>query len=275
MQGKVARTMCAAAALLTAAGPCGCGGERYTLSDEDKALYGAIIEQETSELLELNPDHEIGYRLTFAELTGDEHAEMIITMCTESRNNTDYIYTIKDGKVYGEASWIYPALDGNLLVDEEGTVFNHFDYSPEIDGAEISFGYVTRYGNGHSPYFDYAAVTSADKDAFIAGVDRVMWMGEGYHFIPDDELQKYETGSGYGFYAFEMYEALRLDETAADEVITVDISTNALVIGKETYDRLMEKEFEGLTDKNIPALTSEVITAPDGFDFSALKDITL
>lgn len=72
-----------------------------------------------------------------------------------------------------------------------------------------------------------------------------------------------------------MYEAQRLDETAIDERITFDISTNALVIGKETYDRLMEKEFEGLTDKNIPALTSDVITAPDGFDFSALKDITL
>lgn len=63
MPRRTTRTICAAAGLLTAAGLCGCGGERYTLSDEDKALYGAVIEQETSELLELNPDYHIGYRL--------------------------------------------------------------------------------------------------------------------------------------------------------------------------------------------------------------------
>lgn len=265
----------AAAVLLMAVGLCGCGGEKYTLSDEDKALYGAVIEQQTAKLLELNPDYHIGYRLTFAELTGDEHAEMIITMCTEKGSSGDYLYTIKDGEVTGEFSWQNPALDGNLLVDEDGTVYNHFVYSPEIDGAKASYGYLTRFGNSPTAYFDFAEVTSNDKDAFIAAVDRVMWRLEGYHFIAEDELEKYKSGNGYSFCAFEFHDALRLDETAFDEAIATDLSTNALIVSRETYDRLMEKELAGLTDKKIPALTSDVITSPGGFDLSALKDIIL
>lgn len=287
------------AAILLAAGLCGCAGEvsapgeedrtspsqntqetlpageRYTLSEEDKALYSAVIEQQAAELLALNPDYHIGYRLTFAELTGDEHAEMIITMCTEKGNSGDYLYTIKDGKVTGEFSWQYPALDGNLLVDEDGTVYEHYVFSPEIDGAKASYGYLTRYGNSPAAYFDFAEVTSNDKDAFIKAVDRVMWRAEGYHFIAEDELEKYKSENGYCFCAFELFVALNLDETVIDEAIATDLSMSTLIVSRETYDRLMEKEFAGLTDKKIPALTSDVITSPDGFDLSALKDITL
>lgn len=275
MSGQKLRLFSAAAVLLMTAGLCGCGGEKYTLSAEDKALYGEVISQQAEELLALNPGYHTGYRLTFAELTGDEHAEMMITMCTDKGNSTDYLYTIKDGAVTGEFSWQNPVLDGNLLADEDGTVYEHYVFSPETDGAKASYGYLTRFGNSPAAYFDFAEVTSDDKDAFIKAVDRVMWRLEGYHFIAEDELEKYKTGNGYSFCAFELFNALSLDETVIDEAIATDLSMSTVIISRETYDRLMEKALAGLTDKEIPALTSDVITNPGGFDLSALKDITL
>ena len=68
---------------------------------------------------------------------------------------------------------------------------------------------------------------------------------------------------------------MNLDETVIDEAISTDLSMSTVIVSRETYDRLMEKSLAGLTDKEIPALTSDVITTPDGYDLSGLKDITL
>lgn len=282
----------AIAAILISALSCGCTADnsaasgcadnsgkpsvgKLVLSDEDKALYGEMIGGSAKELLELNPDTHIGFRITFAELNGDDHAEMIITMCTEKGNSVDYIYTIEENQVTGLNSWLNPTLDSSLFTDSEGTLYENYVIERDFNDADVTIGYVTRFGNSHAAYFDYASVTATDKDAFLAGVDRVMWMADGYHFIQDDELQNYTNGSGYSFYAFEFQEALRLDESSYDEIMTSDLSTHALIFNKQTYDRLMKKEFEGLTPKYIPALSTDVITSPDGFDFSLLKDITI
>lgn len=248
---------------------------KFVLSEEDKELYGAMISDRAKELLELNPDTDIGFRITFAELNGDDHAEMIMTMCTEKGNAVDYIFTIEENEVTGVNSWLNPVLDSSLFTDSEGTLYENYVTERDINGADVTVGYLTRYVNSHSAYFDYASVTANDQEAFIAGVDRVMWRAEGYHFIQDDELEKYKDGSGYGFYAFELREALQLDENAYDEIVASDISPDTLVFTRQTYDRLMEKEFEGLTQKHVPALSTDVITSPDGFDFSLLKDITI
>lgn len=248
---------------------------KFVLSEEDKELYGAMISDRAKELLELNPDTDIGFRITFAELNGDDHAEMIMTMCTEKGNAVDYIFTIEENEVTGVNSWLNPVLDSSLFTDSEGTLYENYVTERDINGADVTIGYVTRFGNSHAAYFDYASVTANDQEAFIAGVDRVMWRAEGYHFIQDDEIEKYKDGSGYGFYAFELREALQLDENAYDEIVASDISPDTLVFTRQTYDRLMEKEFEGLTPKHVPALSTDVITSPDGFDFSLLKDITI
>ncbi len=248
---------------------------KFVLSEEDKALYGAMIGDRAKELLELNPDTDIGFRITFAELNGDDHAEMIMTMCTEKGNAVDYIFTIEETEVTSVNSWLNPVLDSSLFTDSEGTLYENYVTERDINGADVTVGYLTRYGNSHSAYFDYASVTANDQEAFIAGVDRVMWRTEDYHFIQDDELENYKDGSGYSFYAFELWETLRLDENAYDEIVASELSPDALVFNKQTYDRLMEKEFAGLTPKYIPALSTDVITSPDGFDFSMLKDITI
>lgn len=251
-------------------------GTGYSLSDEDMALYNSrIIGQLAKDLMDLNPGIYTGFRVTFADLSGDDSAELILTMCNDRGNSCDYICTAGENGIAPVNSWHYPVLDGKLMIDSNGDLFNYCVLSMEYNGAEISIGYLTRYENSPEAYFDFSAVTADNAGAFIDGVDRALWRSEDYHFITDDRLEQYMDGSGYGLYAINMYNAIELDENATDIAIDVDLSTKCLTFTKQDYDRLMEKQLYGLADRKLPALSTDVISSPDGFDFSMLKDITL
>lgn len=268
---------CAAVFLVLAAvSMCGCSDEGFSLSDEDRVLYEKIIESEAERFLELNPDNHVGYKLTFAELTGDEHAEMIITMCTEDRNSLDYIYTINEGEVEIMNSWHHGSmLDGNLLADGDGEMWNEYRFSPEVDGAEVNSYMITRLGNSGAPYFDFLTVTAKESEAFNAGIDRILVMDEGKHYLSEDDIEKYRDGSKYGFYAIEYHNMLEIDEGFTDElekgIISGDIFINSFIVDKKTYDIIHDAYYDRFVDPRVPALTSELITEPAGFDLSKLK----
>ena len=255
---------------------CGCSDEGFSLSDEDRALYEKIIESEAESFLELNPDYHIGYKLTFAELTGDEHAEMIITMCTKDRNSLDYIYTINAGEVERMNAWHSGSmLDGNLLADGDGEMWNEYRFSPEVDGAEVNSYMITRLGNSGATYFDFLTVTAKEVEAFNAGIDRILVMDEGKHYLSNDDIEKYRDGSKYGFYAIEYHNLLEIDESFTDElekgIISSDIFIESFIVDKKTYDIIYDAYYDRFTDVRVPALTSELITEPAGFDLSKLK----
>lgn len=254
---------------------CGCSDEGFSLSNEDRALYEKIIESEAERFLELNPDYHIGYKLTFAELTGDEHAEMIITMCTENRNSLDYIYTINEGEVEIMNSWHSGSmLDGNLLADGDGEIWHEYRFSPEVDGAEVNSYMITRLGNSGATYFDFLTVTAKEVEAFNAGIDRILVM-DGKHYLSDDDIEKYRDGSKYGFYAIDYRNLLEIGddfiEELEDGIISADIFINSLIVDKKTYDIIHDAYYDRFTDVRVPALTSELITEPAGFDLSKLK----
>jgi len=254
----------------------GCSGGGFSLSDEDRALYEKIIGSETEKFLDLNPDYHIGYKLTFAELTGDEHAEMIITMCTEDRNSLDYIYTINDGEIEMMNSWHSGSmLDGNLLADRDGGMWNEYRFSPEVEGAKVNYYTITRLGNSGALYFDFLTVTAKESEAFTAGIDRIMMMKEGNHYLSDEDIEKYRDGSGYGFYAIDYHNLLELDEDFSEElengIISSDLDTNSYIVNKKTYDIIHDAYYNLFTDPRIPALTSELIAEPTGYDLSNLK----
>lgn len=258
---------------------CGCSGESFSLSDEDRALYEEIIESEAERFLELNPDYHIGYKLTFAELTGDEHAEMIITMCTETRNSGDYVYTINNGEIEMMNSWLNGnILDGNLLADKDGELWNEYRFSPEVDGADVNYYTITRFGDCGALYFDFLTVTAKESAAFIAGIDRIMMMNEGSHYLSDEDTKKYRDGSGYGFYAIDyrnLLDLIELDKDFTEELrngmISSDPGMNTFIVNKKTYDVIHDAYYDMFTDQRVPALTSELFTEAAGFDLSKLK----